>query len=209
VLVGRDHVVRNLPKAAVWDRPYFNDPRSGTNRFVFTDDNTWELRHPGLASMDLDDFQFIAEFLTDGDFGIRAAEGDDQNQEAIAQCVSAWEAGEKMGMNDLLDHIADKVNYLRWNLEDVLTLAIIVYRPPGLVMPANESLRGWISGYMAHHFWEYIKDENIGNYFRKRMRGMPQLERDVFIKRAGLLTSGAERDEDEESDEGELDDTDL
>lgn len=202
-------MVRNLPKATVWDRPYFNDPRSGTNRFVFIKDNVWELRHPGLASMDVDDFQFVAEYLTDGGFGLRAAEDDDQNHEAIAQCVSAWDAGEKLGMNDLLDHIADKVNYLRWGIEDVLTLAFIVYRAPGLPLPASETLREWISGYMAHHFWEYVKDDNIGNYFRKRIRGMPQLERDVFVKRAALLTSRAEMDEDQESDEGELDDTDL
>jgi hypothetical protein len=192
----------------VWDRPYFRDSRTGTNRFELGEDNIWELRHPELATIDVEDFQFVAEFLTDDDFGVRIPDTPEQNKEAIAQCVTAWEAGEKLGMDDLLEHIAEKVQYLEWDKEDVLTLAIMVYRTLGPALPAHTTMREYLSSLMAHHFWSYVKDDVVGPYFRKRLRRLPEMERDVLEKRAEILRKGEEPDEDEESDEDMLGDGD-
>ena len=193
----------------VWNRPYFRDPRTGINRFTINDDGAWELRHPELMKIDPDDFQFVAEFLTDGDFGVRFPEDDEQTKEAVAQCVSAWETAEKLGLDDMLELIAEKVKFLSWDNADALTWAIIVYRTSGPVLPAHEAMRDWISGYLAHHFWTYIKDETMHSVFRKRIRKLPELERDIFVKRSQSLATGAEPDEDQESDEDDGNDDDL
>jgi hypothetical protein len=209
VLVGPGREIRNFQKKDLWNRPYFQDSRTGVNYFGLDDDNAWELRHPQLPNIDLEDFRFVAEYITDGKFGLRNPEGQDQIKEAIAQCISAWETGEKLGMDDLLEHIAEKVKFLEWDNEDVLTLAILIYRTSGPSLHAHDMMKDWISSYLAHHFWTYIKDDVVGPFFRKRLRRLPELERDVFVKRAQTLTTGAESDEDEESDEGGLGDDDL
>jgi hypothetical protein len=194
----------------VWDLPYFRDSRAGTNHFILADDGIWELRHPQLAKINTEDFQYVAEFLTTKGFGVRQPETSEQTKMAIAECASAWQTAEKLNMDDLLEHIAQKVQYLLWDNEDVLTMAIIVYRTPGPTLHAHGTMRDWISSLLAHHFWAYIKDDNIGQFFRKRMRRLKELERDVFVKRAKFLTTGAEPDEDEESEEEDLgDDGDL
>jgi hypothetical protein len=194
----------------VWDRSYFRDSRAGTNHFDLNKDGMWELRHPQLVNINIEDFQFIAEFLTDDGFGLRQPETHEQMKEAIAQCVSAWATAEKLNMDDMLEHIAEKVKFLEWDHEDVLTLSILVYRAPSPSLDAHNTMRDWISSYLSHHFWSYIKDEAIGHFFRKRLRMLPELERDVFAKRAQSLTTDADPDEDEESDEEALgDDSDL
>ena len=109
----------------------------------------------------------------------------------------------------MLEHVAEKVKFLEWDDADALTWGIIVYRSSGPVLHAHEMMREWIAGYLAHHFWSYIKDDTLHNIFRKRLRSLPELERDVFAKRAERLATGAEPDEDAESDEDELDDKDL
>lgn len=209
VPVGPDGEIRTFQKKDVWGRPYFQDSRTGINHFTLNDDNIWELRHPQLAHVQLDDFQFIAEYLTDGEFGLRNPDGPDQNKEAIAQCVSAWDTAEKLYMDDMLEYIAEKVGFLQWDNEDVLTLAILVYRTDGPSLHAHDMMKDWISAFLAHHFWAYIKDETIGHYFRKRLRRLPELERDVFEKRAASLRTGADPDEDVESDECGPDDDEL
>lgn len=201
IVVGPDHEVRTLLKAHLWDRPYFRDFRSGLDRFRLTEDNIYQLDHPELAKLDPADFQFLAEYLTDGDFGLRnPLEGPEQTKEAIAQCVSAWEAGDKLGMFDLLEHIVDKVQFFEWDNADVLILAVIIYRTPDPPTTAHEDMRNWISSYLAQHFWTYIRDETMGHLFRRKLRAMPELEREVFEKRAVMLATGAELSDDEGSD---------
>ncbi|KAH7077796.1 hypothetical protein BKA63DRAFT_439951 [Paraphoma chrysanthemicola] len=206
--VGQNLDVLTLQKKDVWDRPYFKDSRGGLNHFILNEENTYELRHPGLAEIDVVDFQFVAEYLTVGEFGIRFPDDKEQAKEAVAQCVSAWESAEKLTMGDMLEHIAEKVKYIEWDNEDVLTLAILVYGSSGARLPAHDAMRDWISSYLAHHFWVYIKDDAITNPFRKRLRRLRELERDVFEKRTKHLTAGVE-DEDDESDEERINDEDL
>jgi hypothetical protein len=112
----------------------------------------WELNYPQLDQVAIEDFQFAAEYLTDGDFGLRQPETH-QMKEAIAQCVSAWETANQLNMDDMLEHIAEKVKFLEWDNEDVLTLAILVYRVQGPLLDAHNNMRDWISSYLAHHFW--------------------------------------------------------
>jgi hypothetical protein len=206
VAIGPSEEIRTFQKQDIWNRTYFRDSRTGINHFTLNEDNTWELRHPQLAHIDIEDFRFIAEYLTNGEFGIRIPEGPNENKEAIAQCISAWEIGEKLNMDDLLEHIAEKVRFLEWDNEDVLMVAIVIYRTSGPSLHAHDTMRDWISSFLAHHFWTYIKDEDVGPYFRKRLRRLPELERDIFVKRAQTLITGTEPDDDEENNEGELGD---
>jgi hypothetical protein len=209
LLVGPDAEVHTLMKKDVWDRPCFRDSRMGINYFYTNEDNVWELRHPQLSTITTADFQFVAEYLTDESFGIRLPDTPEETKEAIAQCVAAWEAAEKLGMDDMLDHIADKVKFFEWDNEDILILAIVIYRSEGPTLPAHTALREWTSSSLAHHFWTYIRDETVGPLFRKRLRKIPELERDVFMTRGELMKNGAELEEDEESNEGELGDDDA
>ncbi|KAF2033730.1 hypothetical protein EK21DRAFT_98129 [Setomelanomma holmii] len=206
--IGPNQEVHTLQKQVVWDRPYFRNTRTGTNHFTINQDNAWELCHPRLVHVETEDFQFVAEWLTDGEFGIRSPDDKEQTKEAIAQCVAAWEAAEKLDMDDMLEDIANKVKFFEWDNEDVLTLAILVYRSSGPRLPAHELMREWISSFLAHHFWIYIKDETIGNAFRKRVRQLRELERDILKKRSENLTTGIE-DTDQESDEEQINDADL
>ncbi|KAF2819087.1 hypothetical protein CC86DRAFT_398992 [Ophiobolus disseminans] len=201
VLVGRHGEMRTFLKKDLWNRPYFRDARTGIMYFFLTEEGIWQLRHPQLININIDDFQFVAEFLTDEAFGIRYPEDQEQNKEAVAQCVSAWEAAEKLGLDDMLAHIAKKVHFLQWDNADVLTWAITLYRTSGLVLEVHQELKDWVAGFLAHHYWAYIKDDTIGDIFRKRLRVLPELEKDVTVKRAELLTTGAKFDEEEESDE--------
>jgi hypothetical protein len=190
----------------VWDKPYFQDSRSGTNHFHLDDNGFWELRHPELVNINIEDFGFIAEYLTDEQFGLRHPETTEQKKEAIAQCASAWQTAEKLNMDDLLMHIAEKVEFLEWDNADVLTLAILIYRATGPSFDAHNKMRDWVSSYMAHHYWSFNKDVEIGSIFIKRLRRLPELERDVFVRRGKSLTVGTDLDEDEESEEEGLGD---
>jgi hypothetical protein len=109
-------------------------------------------------------------------------------------------------MDDLLMHIAEKVEFLEWDNADVLTLAILIYRATGPSFDAHNKMRDWVSSYMAHHYWSFIKDVEIGSIFIKRLRRLPELERDVFVRRGKSLTVGTDLDEDEESEEEGLGD---
>jgi hypothetical protein len=197
--------VLNLPKEDVWNRLYFRNAGSGTNRFDYTEGGAYVLRHPALASITTDDFQYVAEYLAVEEFGIREPFTPEEVKIACAQCISAWESAEKLGMDDFLDHIAKKVGFLAWDHAEVLAMAIIVYRGRGAVLCAHERMREWASGYLAQHFWALTKDPEIGSIFRKRLRKLPELQRDVFVKRAQNLVAGTEQDEDQESDEDDLD----
>ena len=205
VPVGPEGVVYTFPAKDLWDRVYFRDARSGVNHFSLNDSNVWELRHPALPTIDAEDFRSVAEFFTDGAFGVRFPENQEQNKEAIAQCVGAWDTAERLRLNDMLEHIADKVNYLQWDNIDALAWATTVYDTGGPVLDAHTAMRNWASSYLAHHFWPYIRDKNLSSIFRKRLRTLPELERDVFEKRFENLKAGVEQDEDEESDEYQTD----
>ncbi|KAH3917940.1 hypothetical protein HBI56_178370 [Parastagonospora nodorum] len=204
LVVGPTSEVRRLPMNAVWDRPYFQDSRTGINYFRQNEDGIWELHHPQLASITIDDFRFVGEYMEVERFGIRVPDTFEENKEAIAQCVAAWEAAEKLGMDDMLDHIANKVKYLEWDNEDMLIMATFVYRSRDVTLPGHTTIRDWAAKALAQHFWTYIKDANIGSLFRKLLRSLPELERDLFMRRATSLGTGVEMLEDQESDEDEL-----
>ncbi|KAH8732366.1 hypothetical protein GQ44DRAFT_602102 [Phaeosphaeriaceae sp. PMI808] len=208
VVVGPEHEIRKFHAEILFKRPYFRDQRTGINFFELNQKGIYELRHPQLNNIHVDDFQFVAEFLTSGGFGIRQAEGDVQTQEAIFQCVSAWEAAEKLGAHDMLYHIAVKVQTLAWDDDNLLALANVVYRSSGPAVHAQEELKDahtelkeWISETLAHRFWAIIDDKTIGKRFRRRLKRFPELERNVFSQRAQRLTMGAEMVEDAESDD--------
>ncbi|KAL5118044.1 hypothetical protein ACEQ8H_004030 [Pleosporales sp. CAS-2024a] len=197
IVVGRDAEEFMLPKEVLWNRVYFRDSMTGTNHFALNEQNIWELRHPQLVNMEAQEFRLVAEYLSGDKFGLREPETPDQEDEAIAQCVAAWDAAEKLDMHDMLDEIAHRVEFLAWEDTCLLVFAKKVYSAQGPVLPAHDTVRNWLSGTLAKRFWALEMDPVMGSQFRKYLRRLPELERDVFVKRGVLLTQGAA---DEDSD---------
>jgi len=207
--VGPDQVIHTFQKKDVWDRPYFRNAGAAINYFAMDDEGTWVLRHPKLTSISSEDFRFVSDYLTRDDFGIHYPENPEQNQEAICQCVAAWDVADKLGAADMQDYIAKKVQYIEWELADVLTFAIVIYRS-GPSLLDDDPIRDWVSGYIAQHYFAYLKDETISTAFRKNIRKLRALWKDVLVKLLQIEERGDEMEEEQESDEDNLiDDDDL
>ncbi|KAF2133300.1 hypothetical protein P153DRAFT_331916 [Dothidotthia symphoricarpi CBS 119687] len=181
-LVGPDKEARNILKSYVDACPAFKRNFLGTSYLTTKGENGWALVHPSLRDIDPRDFEFIAQFLETRDFGIRFPDSDEENTSAIAECCAAWDAAEKLGMEDMLDYIALKAQRLApWGLAEVLWMAIAVYRTPDAASAVQGELRAMLSGYMAEHFWEYINDDSLGVVFQERVGLLPELGRDVHL----------------------------
>lgn len=118
-----------LMKHNIWDRTYFRDTLSGSNYFEPVGDNTWELVHPRLAEILPEDFRLAAEFLSDSSFGIRDPETEEQVAEAFVECITAWKTAELLSMDDLLEHVVEKVRSARpWcDPFNVMLFACFIY----------------------------------------------------------------------------------
>lgn len=201
---GPDEEIHTLQKKDVWDRSYFRNPGAGINYFAMDDEGNWVLRHPKLARITAEDFRFVSDYLTRNDFGIQYPENYDENQKAIAQCVAAYETAENLGMNDMQEHIAEKVKFLEWELTDVLTFAIIIYRS-GPSLHEEDQMRDWASGYIAQHYFAYLKDDAIATVFYKKIRMLKALWKDVLVKLLQITERGDEMEEEQEQ-ESDMDD---
>lgn len=182
-----------LLKNHVWNRPYFRgDTLSGRNYISPVGENTWELIHPQLLNISPDDFRYIAEFLSDDDFGLREPQDEEQVMELFAQCISAWDAAEKLGMDDLLDHIVEKIRATSgtWDLWDVMAFACMVYESD-IPLNAHDELRDLFCEYIADLFFVYLEDEHLAGTFLTRLKRLPELERGILAKRIALLETRA------------------
>ncbi|KAH6616305.1 hypothetical protein C7974DRAFT_42200 [Boeremia exigua] len=177
-----------LLKHHLWDRHYFRDKISARNYFEPIGDNTWELVHPRLTDIQPEDFRWAAEFLSDGDFGIREPENEEQVAEAFAQCMSAWNTAELLSMDDLLEHISVKISAARpwWDLWNVMAFACSIYQSD-LALQAHDELKALFSEYIADLFHIYLDDDYLSSTFLTRLKQLPELERDILTKRVARL----------------------
>jgi hypothetical protein len=135
---------------------------------------------PCLATMDPIDFEFAAEFLSTGDFGIRIV-NDSNRDQAMAQCIAAWDVGEKLGMQDLLDRIVIKSQAAQpWNTEEVTIFSSVVYRAESFGFEAHDVMKNMLAKFMADNFYDML--EAFGRAFTEEMRKIPELERDVYAR---------------------------
>lgn len=177
-----------LLKYHIWERPYFRDALSGRNYFEPIGDHTWELVHPRLVDISPEDFRMVAEFLSDGDFGIRDPETEEQVAETFAECMAAWKTAELLSMDDLLDRIVEKIRATRpwWDLWNVMAFACSIYQSD-VPLQAHDELKALFSGYIADLFHIYLGDDHLNDTFLARLRQLPELERDVLTKRVVQL----------------------
>lgn len=197
VRVGPQRDERVLLKADVWDRAYFRESNAGIMYFSMDEDGMFELKHPGLADIDPDDFTFVAEYLESGKFGHVTPEGADQENEAFSQIVAAWTVAEILGMTDMMDHMIDKLAQLApWDLWHVMLFACSVYRPSGISLPAQVKIKEMLAGSIAENFWIFIEDDHLSADFVQRLKDLPELDRDVSIERTRLLDGRLQRDMD-------------
>jgi hypothetical protein len=176
-----------LLKCHVWDRPYFRNTISARNYFLPIGDNAWELQHPHLTDIHPDDFKLIAEYLTDNDFGHRHPQGEEQVSETFAHCMSAWRTAELLGMDDLLDHIVEKMEATTedWNMYNVMAFACNLYQPCDYPLDAHDKIKGLLTGYIAEYFFIYIDADDLRAEFLDRLKQSPEFKHDVLIKVAG------------------------
>ncbi|KAF2633938.1 hypothetical protein BU25DRAFT_381815 [Macroventuria anomochaeta] len=172
-----------LLKHYIWERPYFRDALSGRNYFEPTGDNTWELVHPRLVDISSEDFRMVAEFLLDGDFGIRDPEDEEQVAETFAECMSAWKTAELLSMDDLLEHIVDKIRAARpwWDMWNVMAFACSIYESD-ITLQAHKDMKAMLSESIAELYDIYIEDDHLRSQFLARLKQLPQLRRDVHAE---------------------------
>ena len=205
--VGPDSEERTLQRSHVWDRPYFQDQRTGIMHFELKE-GQWLLSHPRLAEIDPEDFDLVAEWLESGQLGHKHPEGEEEVQEAFAQNISAWETALKLGMTDLLDHIVDKLERLApWDMWDIMAFACHVFEetPGGSCLPVQERMKDLLATELAQNFWIYIEDEHLSAGFIQRLKDLPELERDIYERRTAAINARlhAEGNEGDEEDEVE------
>jgi hypothetical protein len=169
-----------IPIAAVRERGYFTDKNHG--HFCLNGEKSWAIKMTCMAEIDPADFKLAADYLYTGDFGHRII-SEETRDEALDQCVAAWEVGEKMGMCDLLDHIVEKMkNLMPWAQEEVAVLAMMVYKINGAPLDAYQNIKDLISDYIADNFYDMIRDQ--AESFQEYLRNTKELARDVYGKMA-------------------------
>ncbi|KAF2872063.1 hypothetical protein BDV95DRAFT_606624 [Massariosphaeria phaeospora] len=173
-----------LPRQSITNRMYFADPKY---KFIVPKgDKGWIFQRPSLRDIDPEDFDLAAEYLESEDFGHRQIADEDQRAESFAQCSAAWAVAEELGMEDLLQHIAVKIQKTKpWGLEEVWSLAGLVYKMDGTPLPAHEMMKDRLSEYIAENYYQYVAEHTSA--FVDRMQRFPELEEDVIEKRTKTL----------------------
>jgi hypothetical protein len=177
-LIGPDKVQFLIPRHEIKRREYFEvihhkyeQPKGET---------TWAVVMPCLATIEPDDFQFVAEFLSTGNFGIRVV--DDSNRDSVmAQCIATWDVADQLGIQELLDLIVTRAQAaMPWSTEEVTYFSGVVYRVDGSVFGAHVEMKKLLAGYIADNFWDMV--ENFGRAFTDDLKQIPELERDIFAR---------------------------
>lgn len=134
--------------------------------------NTWSFERPCLININPDDFLYVADFLSTGDFGCRIVEDGEQREEAFAQCCSAWVVADELVMEDLLDYIVHKMEKIKpWGMFDVLAFADIVYKTEDSPFPAYAMMKDTLANFVADNYLKYVEEYTTA--FVDRMKEIP------------------------------------
>lgn len=202
-----------MPLNSIWNKPYFRDPRSGKNFFELNSDGVWELNHPELSKIELEEVDLVVEFLESNSFGYIHPQGEEERQDCFVQITSASRAAEKLGMTDLMEHIVEKLERLApWDLWNTMCFACLAYAWPSPHFLAQERLKDLLATEIAQNFWIYIEDEHLSTTFIQRLKDLPELERDINARRQVALNTrlnSEDEGENEHEDEEENENFDL
>ncbi|KAI4697638.1 uncharacterized protein J4E84_000770 [Alternaria hordeiaustralica] len=195
VLVGPDQEVYNLQISCLWDRPYFRDSKQGLLLIDHNDAGMWELKHPALVDINPEDFTFIAEYLESDGFGHRNPQEGEETNEAFAQCVAAWITAEKLGMWDMLEHVAEKLKGIQPGMLEVLVFCRHVYAEDATSL-SQDDVRDYLAVYIVEHWWTYWGDDHLRPNFMELLQQFPQLDRDVNERRGPVLEERIDQSQD-------------
>lgn len=135
-----------------------------------------------LQDMHPDDFTFAAEYLQTGKFGHQVIDAENRDR-ALEQCMAAFLIGDRLGMEDLLEHIADKVGELRpWSLPNVLAFVDTVYMTSFVLLDGQRRMKDMLTEYLADEFYHQVSDPESS--LRESLEKFPELERDIHRKLA-------------------------
>jgi len=194
-LVGPDQEVYNLQISCLWDRPYFRDSKQGLLLIDHNDAGMWELKHPALVDINPEDFTFIAEYLESDGFGHRNPQEGEETNEAFAQCVAAWITAEKLGMWDMLEHVAEKLKGIQPGMLEVLVFCRHVYAEDATSL-SQDDVRDYLAVYIVEHWWTYWGDDHLRPNFMELLQQFPQLDRDVNERRGPVLEERIDQSQD-------------
>jgi hypothetical protein len=157
------------------------------------------LIHPRLPEINPEAFNCISEYLTsaDADFGHRSPEERDV-EDTFAECIIAWKTADVLGMDDLLDHIVNKMRTMEpwWNDHIMMLFARNIYQTTDFMASAHTNMRNILSSYIAMNFFDYMTESSeLRNEFVKYLKLLPQLERDIYSKRMENLNTQLELEE--------------
>ncbi|KAI4955424.1 hypothetical protein J4E91_001284 [Alternaria rosae] len=198
ILVGPDQEVHMLQKSSLWERPYFRDSKQGLLLIDHNDDGMWELKHEALVDIKPDDFTFIAEYLESDGFGHRNPQEGEEMNEAFAQCVAAWITAEKLGMWDMMEHVAEKLKGIEPEMLEVLVFGRHVYAQD-TTSTSQRYLKDYLAVYIAENWWIYFGDDHLRSNFIELLQQFPELEKDVYERRIPVLEERIDKKE-EDSD---------
>lgn len=170
----------------MWDRSYFRDAKQGLLLIDYNEQGLWELKHPALVDIEPADFAFVAEFLESDGFGHRYPQEGEETNEAFAQCVAAWIAAEKLGMWDMMEHVAEKLKGIEPEMLEVLVFCRHVYAEDATSL-SQDYVRDYLAVYITNHWWEYWGDDHLRSNFMKLLQQFPQLDKDVIERRRPVL----------------------
>ncbi|KAF2444814.1 hypothetical protein P171DRAFT_283875 [Karstenula rhodostoma CBS 690.94] len=165
-----------IPKLEVEKLPFLSDAKIGCISTM--EDGTLRLDLQCLKDFDPNDFRFVAEFLSTGQFGHSIV--DEETREAVLQeCVDAWPIADRIVLEDMLDHIVTKVQQAQLQLwEEAWVLALLVYETPGTPLGAYKLMKEFLVEMLAANFLEKVYD--YGAVVIDRLRDLPELQRDVY-----------------------------
>lgn len=201
-MVGPDEEVHMLQKSSLWDRPYFRDSKQGLLLIDHNDDGMWELKHEALVDIKPDDFTFIAEYLESDGFGHRNPQEGEETNEAFAQCVAAWITAEKLGMWDMMEHVAEKLKGIEPEMLEVLVFCRHVYAQD-TTSTSQGYLKDYLAVFIAENWWIYFGDDHLRSNFIELLQQFPELEKDVYERRIPVLEERI--DQKEEDSDTEMD----
>ncbi|KAF2644991.1 hypothetical protein P280DRAFT_504463 [Massarina eburnea CBS 473.64] len=197
-LVGPERSRFEILSTKVFSRRYFALTHHG--RMVPKGKEGWTINLPSLSECDPTDFKLAAQYLDDDEFGIRIIT-DENRDEAFAECVSAWDIADKLSMEDLLEHICDKMEYVGpWSSAEVLVFVELVYRTPGTPLDGYARMKDMLTEYIADNYYALMRDNHAA--MTRRLKMFPELERDVMKK---VMERAQRRIEVEEAEEWEVD----
>lgn len=192
----------SIPTRDLVDRAYFRSEMTGKCYFEF-DKKSKQMRltHPNLPELSSQHLGYVLEFLTQGTFTLLPPNEDNDPGTPFIQCGSAWEAAELLDMDDMIEHVADKLEteVKPWEMYDVLYFAGRLYDSDVTPYEATERLKAMLVKFIVDRYDEYQGSDELGNSFRNQLKSRRDLEEAIQAKRFGLVASQeASRDEDAE-----------